>query len=78
MQAVSRGACICQKRQYPSKARARQMAAKVRRDHGHRVEAYHCPFDSRWWHIGHRPARTPVTRALARAIIRHRHERTAS
>lgn len=71
MQAV-RGECICGKHQYHSRAWARQVAAMVRRDRGTTVEAYHCPFDARWWHIGHRPARIPRTRALARAIIRHR------
>ena len=56
MQAV-RGECICGKHQYHSRAWARQVAAMVRRDRSTTVEAYHCPFDARWWHIGH-PTRT--------------------
>jgi hypothetical protein len=69
MHAMSWGACICRKRQYRSKREARAVAAKVRKD-GEHVEAYHCPFDQRLWHIGHRPPRLPRTRELLRAQVR--------
>lgn len=66
---MSRGTCICGKRQYSTKAKARASANSFRKDTGDQMHAYKCPFDTRLWHIGHRRGPIPRTRALARAAI---------
>lgn len=67
-------ACECGKKQYRTKAKARDAARQFALRLGEDIGHYKCPFDRRLWHIGHPPNRPQAdrTRTDERERVRRR------